>query len=63
MATSFARLGIFAAVFLILTSTCMLLMFLKPGTAEFVITVVTAGLGVFLGVISTLVIHIERKRQ
>jgi|GEM_PF-4672770 len=62
MTGQFARLGIYAGAFLATTAS-LLLLFIPYGTGEFVITTLTAGLGVFLGTISALVIHIERKRQ
>lgn len=63
MPTQLARVGLVAAVFLISTSALMLAAFLKPGTAEFVITGITCGLGVFLGLFSTVVFYIERRRS
>ncbi|GAA4917241.1 hypothetical protein LX16_3931 [Stackebrandtia albiflava] len=63
MPGQFARLGLAFAGFLILSAGLLLLLFLRPGTAEFVITVLTFGLGCLLGAISALVLHIERKRS
>ncbi|MFD0556706.1 hypothetical protein FB566_1953 [Stackebrandtia endophytica] len=62
MTGQFARLGIYAGAFLTVAAL-LLLVFIPYGSGEFVITTLTAGLGVFLGTISALVIHIERKRQ
>ena len=62
MVGQLARLGITAGVALI-AFAALLLVFLRPGSAEFVITVVTCGMGMFLGLFSTLVLTIERKRK
>lgn len=63
MPTQLARIGLVAAVFLVSTSALMLVALLEPGTAEFVITGITCGLGLFLGLFSTVVFYIERRRS
>lgn len=61
MTTQFARAGIYAGAFLTIAAL-LLLPVIPYGSAEFVITTLTAGLGIFLGTISILVLRIERKR-
>lgn len=63
MVGQLARLGLTAAAFLIVSSGLLLLVFLQPSSAEFIITLLTCGLGVFLALFSTLVVLIERKRK
>lgn len=63
MPIQLARMGLVAAVFLVSSSALLLLAFLKPGTGEFVITCITCGLGVFLGLFSTVVFYLERRRS
>ena len=58
-----ARIGLVAAVFLTSSSVLLLTTALRPGTAEFVVTAITCGLGVFLGLISISVFYLERRRS
>lgn len=58
-----ARTGLYVSVLLVVTTGLALSMFLEPGTAEFVVSVLTLCLGLFLGCLSAIVIHLERKRQ
>lgn len=62
MTAQFARAGVYAGAFLAVAALLLLLL-IPYGSAEFVVTTLTAGLGVFLGTISILVLKIERKRQ
>ncbi|WP_030162157.1 hypothetical protein [Glycomyces sp. NRRL B-16210] len=57
-----ARSGLAAGVLLTLAAA-LLLLSLPTGTAEFAITVWTAGLGLFLILISFIALYIERKRR
>lgn len=56
-----ARMGLYMAIFLI-TVPAVMLLFLQPRTAEFVVTVLTLGMGLFLALISTFALIRERKR-
>lgn len=57
-----ARFGLGFGVFLTL-SAALLLVALPAGTAEFAVSVLTVGLGLFLVLISTSALYIERKRR
>ncbi|HEU5127471.1 MAG TPA: hypothetical protein VFU12_05720 [Glycomyces sp.] len=57
-----ARFGLGFGVFLTL-SAALLLIALPAGTAEFTISTLTVGLGVFLVLICTSALYIERKRR
>lgn len=57
-----ARFGLGFGVFLTL-SAALLLIALPAGTAESTISVLTVGLGVFLVLICTSALYIERKRR
>ena len=56
------RFGVLAGVFLILACTLMAV-FTSPGTAEFVISVVTIGVGLVTLTLGLLALLLERKRQ
>lgn len=57
-----ARTGLAAGVLLTLAAG-LLLLSLSTGTAEFAVTTLTAGLGLFLILISFIALYIERKRR
>ncbi|WP_026932283.1 hypothetical protein [Glycomyces tenuis] len=57
-----ARFGLGFGVFLTL-SAALLLLYLPAGTAESTISTLTVGLGVFLVLISTTALYMERKRR
>ncbi|MEV0643707.1 hypothetical protein AB0I28_00450 [Phytomonospora sp. NPDC050363] len=61
MAALLARMGLYMAIFLTVVPALMLL-FLNPRTAEFVVTALTLGMGLFLALISSLALYRERKR-
>lgn len=61
MLSLLARVGLYMAILLI-TLPALMLLLLRPGTAEFVVTALTLGMGLFLALISTLVLIRERKR-
>ncbi len=56
------RFGMFVGVFLVLAST-LTAVFTPPGTAEFVISVVTIGVGLVVLALGLLAVLLERKRQ
>ncbi|MBR8744453.1 hypothetical protein [Nocardiopsis sp. MG754419] len=56
------RFGVFVGVLLVLTCTLMAV-FTSPGTAEFVISVVTIGVGLAVLTLGLLAVLLERKRQ
>lgn len=56
------RFGLFVGVFLVLACTLMAV-FTSPGTAEFVISVVTIGIGLVVLALGLLALLLERKRQ
>jgi len=56
-----ARMGLYMAIFLTVVPGSMLL-FLEPRSAEFVVTALTLGMGLFLALISALALFRERKR-
>ncbi|CAM3486862.1 hypothetical protein STSO111631_20965 [Stackebrandtia soli] len=58
-----ARTGLYVAVLMTLASAFALVMSLTPGTAEYVVSVLTLCLGLLLGSLSSVVIFLERKRQ
>ena len=57
-----ARFGLGFGVFLTL-SAALLLLAVSPGTAEFVVSALTVGLGAFLILISIFALYTERKRR
>ena len=56
-----ARMGVYMAIFLTVLPA-FLLLFLEPGSPEFVVTALTLGMGLFLALISSLALFRERKR-
>ncbi|MEV2278012.1 hypothetical protein AB0I72_20735 [Nocardiopsis sp. NPDC049922] len=56
------RFGLVVGAFLALASTLTALLN-PPGTAEFVISVVTVGVGLLVVVLGLLAVLLERKRQ
>lgn len=56
------RFGVFVGAFLTLACTLMAV-FTSPGTAEFVISAVTVGIGLVVLSLGLLAILLERKRQ
>lgn len=56
------RFGLFVGAFLTLACTLMAV-FTSPGTAEFVISVVTIGVGLVVLTLGLLAVLLERKRQ
>ncbi|GAB3648285.1 hypothetical protein [Glycomyces tarimensis] len=57
-----ARFGFGFGVFLTLSSL-LILLYLPAGTAEFTVSALTVGLGVFLILISIFALYTERKRR
>ncbi|QSB05091.1 hypothetical protein [Natronoglycomyces albus] len=62
MFTLIARTGLFIGIFLVISAGALALA-LPTDTDEFVISVLTVGIGVFLSLFSTFALFIERKRQ
>jgi hypothetical protein len=56
------RFGLFVGAFLTLACTLMAVI-TSPGTAEFVISVVTVGVGLAVLALGLLAVLLERKRQ
>ncbi|GAA1084779.1 hypothetical protein [Nocardiopsis metallicus] len=56
------RFGLFVGAFLTITCTLMAV-FTSPGTAEFVITVVSIGIGLVVLALGWIAVLFERKRQ
>ena len=56
------RFGVFVGVFLTLACTLMAV-FTSPGTAEFVISVLTIGVGLTVLALGLIALLLERKRQ
>ncbi|WP_017605788.1 hypothetical protein [Nocardiopsis alkaliphila] len=56
------RFGVFVGVFLLMACTLMTV-FTSPGTAEFVISVLTIGVGLAVLVLGLIALLLERKRQ
>ena len=56
------RFGVMVGVFLVLACTLMAV-FTSPGTAEFVISVVTVGIGLVALILGLFAVLLERKRS